>query len=58
MINSYKFTFEQGVSFQNAVMNTQMNLEDAFLDMAITEGKNSVILCDRGLMDGSAYVSK
>ena len=34
-----------------------MNLEDNFTNLAKNENKPSVILCDRGLMDGSAYVS-
>ena len=34
-----------------------MNLEDNFTELARNEGLPSVILCDRGLMDGSAYVS-
>jgi hypothetical protein len=28
------------------------------VELAKNEGKKSVLLCDRGLMDGSAYVSK
>lgn len=39
-------------------MKTQMALEDLFSDMAKNEAKPSVILCDRGLMDGSAYVGE
>ena len=27
------------------------------MELAKNEGKPSVVLCDRGLMDGSAYVS-
>ena len=34
-----------------------MNLEDRFMDLAKNENKHSVLLCDRGLMDGSAYVN-
>jgi hypothetical protein len=33
-----------------------MSLEDNFSELARNEGLPSVILCDRGLMDGSAYV--
>ena len=36
----------------------QIHLEDTFMELAVNEGKRSVLLCDRGLMDGSAYVSK
>jgi hypothetical protein len=38
-------------------MRMQMNLEDNFTELARNEGLPSVILCDRGLMDGSAYVN-
>ena len=38
-----------------------MSLEDIFTEIAVNESyenkKQSVILCDRGLFDGSAYVS-
>ena len=39
-------------------MKTQIALEDVFTDLAKNENIPSVILCDRGLMDGSAYVSE
>lgn len=39
-------------------MRTQMALEDVFSELARNENLPSVILCDRGLMDGSAYVSE
>jgi hypothetical protein len=39
-------------------MKIQMNLEDTFTDMARNEGAPAVVLCDRGLMDGSAYISE
>jgi len=32
-----------------------MNLEDIFVDIAQTVDAPSIILCDRGVMDGSAY---
>ena len=35
-----------------------MALEDTFSELARNEQLPSVILCDRGLMDGSAYVSE
>ena len=37
-------------------MKTQMALEDTFVDIAHNERKPAVILCDRGLMDGPAYI--
>lgn len=35
----------------------QIQLEDIFENLANNEEKPSVVLCDRGLMDGSAYVN-
>lgn len=34
-----------------------MSLEDSFYSLAQDSGKPCVILCDRGVMDGSAYMS-
>ena len=36
----------------------QIHLEDTFLELANNENQPSVLLCDRGLMDGSAYVTE
>jgi len=38
----------------------QINLEDNFLELAkkLYQTTDVVIICDRGLMDGKAYVSK
>lgn len=57
MIDMGDFTFDMQVKFQIQLMKTQINLEDTFEELARNEGKQSVLLCDRGLMDGSAYVS-
>jgi predicted ATPase len=43
---------------QGSVMDLQRNLEDGFENVLRSTGKPSVILCDRGLMDGAAYCSK
>ena len=42
-------------------MKLQVALEDSFIEigkMAAEGGTDVVVLIDRGLMDGSAYVSK
>ena len=39
------------------VINLQFCLEDNFAKYAKAIGQNCIILCDRGLMDGSAYVT-
>jgi hypothetical protein len=45
-----------GLAFQNFVIGAQMTLEDKLAAYARAVGKNAVVLCDRGVMDGSAYV--
>jgi len=60
-IVSSSFSEYQGLQFQKTLMRLQVALEDSFTDigkMACANGKTCVVLCDRGLMDGSAYVSK
>ena len=42
---------------QNTVMDMQMALEDSFERVLRAKGKPGVLLCDRGLCDGAAYVS-
>ena len=36
----------------------QMCLEDIFLETAIESDQKTVIICDRGVMDGKAYTSQ
>ncbi len=45
------------IIMQQNLLRTQMHLEDVMLGFARNTGKASVILCDRGSMDGRAYVS-
>jgi thymidylate kinase len=42
---------------QNVVMDVQMSLEDSLSKVLKARGKPSVLICDRGLMDGKAYIS-
>lgn len=42
---------------QNSVMDLQISLEDSVERLLKARGKPGVILCDRGLMDGSAYMN-
>lgn len=45
-------------TFQDFVIATQISLENSFFAYARSVGVKSVVLCDRGLMDGSAYVDE
>jgi hypothetical protein len=51
-------TIADAVKFQINIMRTQMNLEDTFIDVALNSEMKTVILCDRGVMDGSAYIDE
>lgn len=43
-------------AFQQFVLATQVSLEDSMRNYARSLKQKAVILCDRGVMDGSAYV--
>lgn len=45
------------LNFQWQILKLQMTMEDSFYSLAKDSGKPCVLLCDRGAMDGSAYVS-
>lgn len=57
MIETRKLTFADAVRFQINVMKMQMSLEDIFIEIALEQDQPVIILCDRGVMDGSAYTS-
>lgn len=58
MIVSSNMTQSEGFEFQKALMRLQIGLEDSFMDLATQMDSNVVILIDRGLLDGSAFVQK
>jgi AAA domain len=39
-------------------MKLQMALEDVFIEIAQTSNKHTIILFDRGVMDGAAYTDE
>lgn len=47
----------EGFYVQRNLMKLQLAAEDAFLDICRTLRKPTVVLCDRGTMDGKAYLS-
>mmetsp|Transcript_22758 Transcript_22758/g.31863 ORF Transcript_22758/g.31863 Transcript_22758/m.31863 type:complete len:413 (-) Transcript_22758:1439-2677(-) len=44
------------VIVQKTVMNTQMSMEDGLESILRARGHPGVLLCDRGVMDGAAYM--
>ncbi|KRX08694.1 P-loop containing nucleoside triphosphate hydrolase [Pseudocohnilembus persalinus] len=57
MLNMGNYTDEQQIQFQIQIMKTQMQLEQTFMKLARLSNQPTVVLCDRGLMDGSVYMS-
>jgi len=55
MIQTHKLSLHDAVKFQINVMRAQMAFEDIFIDIALNCDQKCVIICDRGVMDGSAY---
>jgi predicted ATPase len=44
------------VIFQRGIVRVQLTMEEAFGSFARTVGKPAVLLCDRGVVDGAAYL--
>jgi hypothetical protein len=51
-------TREGRVNFQMSVMDTQTQLEQCFYRLARNTNVPSVLICDRGTMDGKAYIAE
>mmetsp|Transcript_3817 Transcript_3817/g.4240 ORF Transcript_3817/g.4240 Transcript_3817/m.4240 type:complete len:473 (+) Transcript_3817:48-1466(+) len=56
LINIHKMTMGQIIKLQSVIMKGIMTLEDNFCELAEINGGSAVILCDRGVMDGKAYI--
>lgn len=59
--NGYSFNYLSAVKgmdivVQDTVMDMQISMEDGFERVLRARGRPAVLLCDRGLMDGSAYM--
>lgn len=48
-------TLEERLATQSSILALQMTLEEAMVQAAKSSGKDSVIICDRGIMDAKAY---
>ena len=59
-LNLENYTDSDKIKFQFFLLMLQMSLEDIYAGLATTDGDsgNIILLCDRGTMDGSAYMSK
>ena len=57
-IDARTMTFTQAVRFQKLLMKLQMDLEQIFIDVAQMQQSHTILLIDRGVMDGQAYVNE
>ena len=60
ILNMNSYTQYQGIQFQQTLMRLQAHLEQDFIELSLIKPDSAIvfILCDRGMMDGSAYVSE
>ena len=60
VLNMANYSQYQGILFQQSLMTMQIALEHSFIELGTIkpDSEKVFVLCDRGLMDGSAYVSK
>ena len=49
---------ERWVEYQSAILKTQISLKDAFYILAKANNEPTVIVSDRGAMDGQAFISE
>jgi hypothetical protein len=58
MIVMDKFNIEDKIKFQSLLIRFQIYAEDYFTKLAAMSKSPSIILCDRGVADPYAYVTK
>ena len=46
------------MDFQENLVRTMVAIEDTYFSMAEKSGQNCLVICDRGLMDASAFISR
>ncbi|XP_066253004.1 TRPL translocation defect protein 14 isoform X1 [Euwallacea similis] len=49
---------DEGVTFQENLLKTMLQIEDTFFELGKTCNRSCLIICDRGAMDASAFISK
>lgn len=48
---------KQGVKFQEELLRTMIQIENTFFSVAEAMDRNVLVICDRGTMDASAFIS-
>lgn len=49
---------EERLQFQQNLLKTMFQIEDTYFELAATQNRNCLVICDRGAMDCSAYLPK
>lgn len=49
---------EERLQFQQNLLKTMFQIEDTYFELAATQNRNCLVICDRGTMDCSAYLPK
>ena len=59
-LGGYNFSLRirQVMDFQENLVRTMVAIEDTYFSMAEKSGQNCLVICDRGLMDASAFISR
>jgi len=58
-VNFAELTSEAAERFQENLLHTMLKIEDVFFDLAAaTEDRNVLVICDRGTMDASAFITR
>ena len=57
-VNFAELTPEMAEKFQENLLTTMLQIEDTFFDLAAATDRNVLVICDRGSMDASAFISR
>lgn len=49
---------EEGYKFQENLLKTMLQIENTFFELGESCGRDCLIICDRGAMDASAFISR
>jgi len=57
-VNFAELNEEAAIKFQENLLKTMLQTENAFFDLAEASSRNCLIICDRGAMDASAFITR
>lgn len=57
-VNFAELTDEAAERFQENLLKTMIQIENSFFDLANSTERNCLVICDRGAMDASAFISR